>query len=342
VRTPGGIFCVGVDHHATPLASRESLAALAWDRLTPHLIEHEGAEEVVFLSTCNRVEIYGRSGRRGPEISEALGRAMPTALGDAWRKTQGLYLHEGLACWRHLSEVATGLRSMVMGESEILGQVRSAYDTSRELGGTGKAMHGLFQSALRAARAARQAAGFGKGDPSVGRCAAEALADHLVEREAGPLLLLGAGHTARSFGLAALEKGFQKIWISSRTEQRATSLAADLGGEVVNWSRWGEAVQASGVLVSALSGGELSWRPPMGKGGPVALVDLGVPRTLTKVRLFYPKAVWLDLEELAKRSETVPESIGAIHRAEEVLRSHERMWLTGGMRAIELLPGSGG
>ena len=342
MRTPGGIFCVGVDHHATPLASRESLAALAWDRLTPHLIEHEGAEEVVFLSTCNRVEIYGRSGRRGPEISEALGRAMPTALGDAWRKTQGLYLHEGLACWRHLSEVATGLRSMVMGESEILGQVRSAYDTSRELGGTGKAMHGLFQSALRAARAARQAAGFGKGDPSVGRCAAEALADHLVEREAGPLLLLGAGHTARSFGLAALEKGFQKIWISSRTEQRATSLAADLGGEVVNWNRWGEAVQASGVLVSALSGGELSWRPPMGKGGPVALVDLGVPRTLTKVRLFYPKAVWLDLEELAKRSETVPESIGAIHRAEEVLRSHERMWLTGGMRAIELLPGSGG
>lgn len=342
MRTPGGIFCVGVDHHATPLASRETLAALAGDRLTPHLIEHEGAEEVVFLSTCNRVEIYGRSGRRGPEISEALGRAMPTALGEVWRKTQGLYLHEGLACWRHLSEVATGLRSMVMGESEILGQVRSAYDTSRELGGTGKAMHGLFQSALRAARAARQAAGFGKGDPSVGRCAAEALADHLGEREAGPLLLLGAGHTARSFGVAALEKGFQKIWISSRTEQRATSLATDLGGEVVNWSRWGEAVQASGVLVSALSGGELSWRPPMGKGGPVALVDLGVPRTLTKVRLFYPKAVWLDLEELAKRSETVPESIGAIHRAEEVLRSHERMWLTGGMRAIELLPGSGG
>lgn len=338
----GGIFCVGVDHHATPLASRESLAALAGDRLTPHLIEHEGAEEVVFLSTCNRVEIYGRSGRRGPEIPGALGQAMPTALAEVWRKTQGLYLHEGLACWRHLSEVATGLRSMVMGESEILGQVRSAYQASRELGGTGKAMHSLFQSALRAARAARQAAGFGKGDPSVGRCAAEALADHLGDREAGPLLLLGAGHTARSFGLAALEKGFRKIWISSRTEQRATSLAADLGGEVVSWGRWGEAVQACGVLVSALSGGELSWRPPTQKGGPVALVDLGVPRTLTKVRSFYPDAVWLDLEELAKRSETVPESIGAIHRAEEVLRSHERMWLTGGTRATELLPGSGG
>jgi glutamyl-tRNA reductase len=267
---------------------------------------------------------------------------MPFDLAKAWKETRGLYLHEGLACWRHLSEVATGLRSMVMGEAEILGQVRLAYQSSREVGGTGKAMHGLFQSALRAARAARQAAGFGKGDPSVGKCAAEALADYLGEKEAGPLLLLGAGHTARSFCMAALEKGFRKIWISSRTEQRAEALAKDLGGEAVPWSRWGEAVTASGVLVSALSGGELSWSGLLQNGGPAALVDLGVPRTLTQVRAFYPEAIWLDLEELARRSEMVPESIGAIHRAEEVLRSHERIWLTGGTRAAEMLPGSGG
>jgi glutamyl-tRNA reductase len=342
MRTTNGIFCVGVDHHTTPLASRELLAALAGERLTPHLIEHEGAEEVVFLSTCNRVEIYGHSSRRGPEIAVALGRAMPFDLAKTWKTTQGLYLHEGLACWRHLSEVATGLRSMVMGEAEILGQVRSAYQSSRELGGTGKAMHGLFQSALRAARAARQAAGFGKGDPSVGKCAAEALAELLGEREVGPLLLLGAGHTARSFGLAAMEQGFRKIWISSRTKQRAEALAKDLGGEAVSWDRWGEAVRASGVLVSALSGGELPWKAPLRKGGPVALVDLGVPRTLTQVRTFYREALWLDLEELAKRSEFVPESIGAIHRAEEVLRGHERMWLTNGTRAVGTFPGSGG
>lgn len=342
MRTTEGIFCAGIDHHATPLAAREALASLAGERLMPHLIEHEGAEEVVLLSTCNRVEIYGRSNRRGPEIAEALGRAMPFDLAKSWKEARGLYLHEGMACWRHLSEVATGLRSMVMGEAEILGQVRSAYQASREVGGTGKAMHGLFQSALRAARAARQAAGFGKGDPSVGKCAAEALAELWKEREMGPLLLLGAGHTARSFGVAALEQGFRKVWISSRTEQRAEALAKDLRGEVIAWSRWGEAVKAAGVLVSALSGGELSYKAPAKKGGPSALVDLGVPRTLTQVRALYPEAIWLDLEELAKRSELVPESIGAIHRAEEVLREHERMWLTGGIRVTENLPGSGG
>jgi glutamyl-tRNA reductase len=324
------------------LAAREALASLAGDRLTPHLIEHEGAEEVVLLSTCNRVEIYGRSGRRGPEIAAALGRAMPPELAEVWKQTPGVYLHEGLACWRHLSEVATGLRSMVMGEAEILGQVRVAYQASREVGGTGKAMHSLFQSTLRAARIARQAAGFGKGDPSVGKCAAEALAELLGSRETGPLLLLGAGHTARSFGMAAQEKGFRKIWISSRTEQRAKALAKDLGGEAVAWSRWGEAVAASGVLVSALSGGELSWRSNLQTGSPAALVDLGVPRTLTQLRASYPEAFWLDLEELARRSEMVPESIGAIHRAEEVLRSHECIWLTGGTREAEILPGSGG
>jgi glutamyl-tRNA reductase len=336
------IFCAGVDHHATPLAAREALASMVGERLTPHLIEHEGAAEVVFLSTCNRVEIYGRSGRRGPEIATALGRAMPPDLAEVWKLTPGVYLHEGLACWRHLSEVATGLRSMVMGEAEILGQVRAAYQSSRELGGTGKAMHNLFQSTLRAARAARQAAGFGKGDPSVGKCAAEVLAELLGNRETGPLLLLGAGHTARSFGIAALEKGFRKIWISSRTEQRANALARDLGGETVPWSRWGEAAKVSGVLVSALSGGELLWRGTAGINGPGALVDLGVPRTLTQVRAFYPQAIWLDLEELAKQSEMVPESLGAIHRAEEILRSHERIWLNGGMRTADLFSGGGG
>lgn len=341
MRTTDGIFCAGVDHHATTLAEREALVSLAGERLTPHLIEHNGAEEVVFLSTCNRVEIYGVSGRRGPDIAEAMGRAMPEKLGKAWRSSRGMYLHEGLACWRHLSEVATGLRSMVMGEAEILGQVRSAYQGSREMGGTGKAMHGLFQSALRAARAARQAAGFGKGDPSVGRCAAEALADGLGDRSIGPLLILGAGHTARSFGLAAREKGFERIWVSSRTMERAGSLAAELGGEVVPWDRWQDATRVSGVLASALLGGELGWKHVGADTGPAALVDLGVPRTLTRVRLSYPQAVWVDLEELAKRSEVQPESLGSIHRAEEVLRAHEKMWVAGGLRE-RTARGSGG
>ena len=287
-----GIFCAGVDHHATALAERERLVSLAGERLTPHLIEHNGAEEVVFLSTCNRVEIYGVSSRRGPEITEALGKAMPEGLGRAWRSARGMYLHQGLACWRHLSEVATGLCSMVVGEAEILGQVRAAYQGSRELGGTGKAMHGLFQSALRAARAARQAAGFGKADPSVGRCAAEALAE-------------------------------------------------ELGGEAVVWGQWTEAARACGVLASALRGGELPWEEVHPGTGPAALVDLGVPRTLTRLRRSYPQAVWLDLEELAKRSEVLPESLGSIHRAEEVLRAHEKMWVGAGAREKSIRPSGG-
>lgn len=322
-----GVFCAGVDHHATPLAMREKLASLAGERLTPHLIEHNGADEVVFLSTCNRVEIYGVSGRRGPDIAEALGRAMPQGLGEVWRATRGLYLHEGLACWRHLSEVSAGLRSMVMGEAEILGQVRAAYHGSRELGGTGKAMHALFQSALRAARAARQAAGFGQGDPSVGRCAAEAMSEELAGQQIGPVLILGAGHTARSFGMAALEKGFRNLWVSSRTMERAEALARELGGHAVPWNRWGEAARACGILASALSGGELGWEKVRLGTGPAALVDLGVPRTLTRVRESYPRAIWLDLEVLAKRSEVVPDSLRSIHRAEEVLRAHELLWV---------------
>ena len=254
-----GIFCIGVDHHATPLKVRELLASSAVERWIPHLIEHEGAAEIVFLSTCNRVEIYGRSEKRGPSIIADLAQSMPEELGKAWQEARGVYLHEGISCWRHLAEVATGLRSMVVGENEILGQVRQAYAASREAGGTGKAMHALFQSGLRAARAARAEAGFGKGDASVGKLAAEAMQEILAGKERGPLLLLGSGLTARSFGFALQNLSQQPIWVSSRSMGRAMSLASDLGAQVVPWAEWERSVKLSSVVVSALAGGELPW-----------------------------------------------------------------------------------
>lgn len=326
MKSPEGIFCVGVDHHTTPLAVRESLVALAGDRLTPHLIEHGGADEVVYLSTCNRVEIYGKSGFRGPEIVEILSRAMPKTLRSAWQEARGFYLHEGIACWRHLAEVATGLRSMVMGEGEILAQVRTAYQGSRELGGTGKSMHMLFQSCLRAARAARREAGFGQGDPSVGRCAAEAASEFLPFPDANSIMILGSGHTARSFALAAQNLGMESCVISSRSAERAQLLARELNGNCVPWEDWTSAVSSMTMLISALSGGELPWNSQHHLLDLRLIVDLGVPRTLTQLRQSSPHARSLDLEELAKRSELQPEALGAIHRAEEILRNHESLF----------------
>jgi len=329
MKTPEGIFCVGVDHHTTPLAVRESLVALAGDRLTPHLIEHGGAEEVVYLSTCNRVEIYGRSEFRGPEIVEILRRAMPSNLGSAWQEARGVYLHEGISCWRHLAEVATGLRSMVMGEGEILAQVRTAYQNSRELGGTRKGMHILFQSCLRAARAARRMAGFGQGDPSVGRCAADVASKILPFPDSNKIMILGSGHTARSFALAAKQRGMKSCFISSRSIERARHLANELNGDCVPWERWASMVPSMTILVSALSGGELPWQSQPALSELRLIVDLGVPRTLTQLRQSNPQACSLDLEELAKQSEVQPEALGAIHRAEEILRKHESLFALG-------------
>jgi len=332
MRFDEGIFCVGVDQHATPLTVRESLTAGVGDRLIPYLIEHQGASEVVFLSTCNRVEIYGRSMRRGPRMMESLFQSMPPDLGQAWREARGLYLHEGISCWRHLAEVATGLRSMVIGENEILRQVRLAYACAGEVGGANRGMHALFQSGLRAARAARAAAGFGRGDASVGRLAAEALHEAMQGRESRPLLLLGSGHTARSFALVEHKRSAGPIWISSRSEDRARLLAKEVEGEVVPWARWQKAVEASAVVVSALAGGELPWNADLSSSGPELLIDLGVPRTMTAVRRSFPKAEWVDLEELSSKTEIRPEALGSIHRAEEVLRAHEILFAVGKKR----------
>lgn len=203
-------------------------------------------------------------------------------------------------------------------------------------------MHRLFQSALRAAKSARAAAGFGKGDASVGKLAATALQDWLGKSQSRPLLLLGSGHTARSFGLVEKENCQRPIWVCSRSEERARALAFDLGGEVVAWQKWHEAVRAAAVVVSALAGGELPWTGKAEKEGPNLLVDLGVPRTLTAVRRSFPEAGWLDLEELAKRSEVKPEALGSIHRAEEILRYHETIFLQGEGRTTPMAPVEGG
>ncbi len=325
------IFCVGVDHHATPLPVREKLASSNPDRWIPHLIEHRGADEIVFLSTCNRVEIYGKTEKKGLEILATLTNAMPGNLGRQWKEACGVYLHEGISCWRHLAEVATGLRSMVVGEAEILAQVRQAYAASHEAGGVGQAVHALFQSALRAAKAARFVAGFGKGDASVGKLAAEAMEDILGGSERRPLLVLGSGLTARSFIQAEKSFSAHPIWVSSRSEERLRQVAQDLEVEAVPWLDWARAVKASSVVVSALAGGELPWVDGIGHG-PELLLDLGVPRTLTALRRFFPKARWVDLEELARRSEVAPSSLNAIHRAEEVLRQHEQTYACAGER----------
>jgi glutamyl-tRNA reductase len=146
----------------------------------------------------------------------------------------------------------------------------------------------------------------------------------LEGKERRPLLLLGSGHTARSFAMVEkeLELGNQGILISSRSEDRANALAVEVGATTVPWEHWARAVDSAAVVVSALAGGELAWTECKGNG-PELLLDLGVPRTLTALRRAFPQSKWVDLEELARRSEVMPESLGAIHRAEEVLRNHE-------------------
>ena len=101
---------------------------------------------------------------------------------------------------------------------------------------------------------------------------------------------------------------------------------------MVPWVRWSKAVEVSSVVVSALAGGELPWSAEPCSGGPELLIDLGVPRTMTRVRRSFPNALWVDLEELSSKTEIRPEALGSIHRAEEVLRAHEILFALGKKR----------
>src|SRR3989338_7608008 len=190
------IIVVGVNHTSAPVGLRERLA-FPDDRLGPamaHLKDAVGLHECLILSTCNRVEIYGVAGALDGafnRLTEFLGRH--GALDHA-ALASSLYAYEQPDSIQHLFRVASGLDSMVLGESEITGQVKEAYALAHQHGATGKIFNVLFQKAFNAAKEVRSQTGLGQGAVSVGSVAVELarkIFGHLAERR---ILLLGAGH----------------------------------------------------------------------------------------------------------------------------------------------------
>jgi glutamyl-tRNA reductase len=279
------LYTVGLSHRTAPIELRECVdfsrggAAAALAALSARGI----GSEIVVLSTCNRAEVYAVA---APDAPDAIGRFFAEyhqlPLG---RISEHLYVRQGPDAARHLFRVAAGLDSLVVGEPQILGQVKAAYATASDNGYTAAVTNRLFHSAFGVGKRVRRETGLSEGAVSVSY-AAIALAKKIFGDLTGlNVAILGAGGMAKLTGIHLKSQHVRQITIASRTLRTAEALAAELGGTAVPWTAVGEVLSDADIVITATGATEpvltrssvqAVLRPRRQR--PLFIIDIALPR----------------------------------------------------------------
>ena len=275
------LFCVGLSHHTANVETRERYAL---QRSEEALRAESGCAEALILATCNRVEVYVSD--TSPVTTEQIARCLTgDPATDAVDQGSALYRHEGEDCVRHLFRVAAGLDSMVIGETEILGQVKKAYAQARESGSAGPLLHRLFQRAFRVAKQVRSRTDITRGAVSVGSVAVDLAVKIFGDLRERKVLILGAGETSERTARALSSRGVADIRVSNRSFERAESLAALVRGRAVSFHEWTKQCGEIDILISSTSADEPLLTPEIlspllreRSDRPLFIIDIAVPR----------------------------------------------------------------
>jgi glutamyl-tRNA reductase len=298
------IFVAGLSYKTTPVELREKLA-VSRSRLQCsgcRLKLRGNLSEVVLLSTCNRVEIYGVS----PWIHGSVHALFQELTNTDLDFTPYIYVKEGAAAVEHLFAVASGLDSMVIGETEITGQVKNAYEAAKSAGLTGKKMNQLFQAACRVVKRIRSETAIGRGATSVGSVAVE-LAEKIFDRDlsAKTVMIFGAGKMGEACVKHLAKRGAKTVLVSNRSFERAEKLAAEFGGRAVRLEESKAAMTEVDILVSSTGSPDIVLRRkdvaailPARGNRPLVLVDIAVPRDIDPAAAELPNVFLYDIDDL--------------------------------------------
>jgi glutamyl-tRNA reductase len=280
------LFLLGMNHRSAPLPVREKAGFSEHEigQLLPRLAGGEPFREAMILSTCNRVELLARADDAAG--ASALKEFLAAQKGFSVSELEKYgYVYQGLEAVRHLFQVASGLDSMVLGEPQILGQVKRAYALAREAGATGSVLEHLMQQCLAAAKKVRTETGISRHAVSVSFAAVTLARQIFGELTGRTVLLLGAGKMTELAARHLVANGADRIVVANRTYTRAMELAAEFGGEAVNWDDAFDAMRRADIVVTGTAAaqpvvtradvqGVLHGR----RGRPLFLIDIAVPR----------------------------------------------------------------
>jgi glutamyl-tRNA reductase len=327
------VALIGCNHRTAPVEFRERVS------FTPEQAVHAAGElrkqgileEAVVLSTCNRSELYGVPGDAGPAAAEAMETFFTSFHQIPREELNGrLYRWMGADAVRHLYRVAAGLDSMMLGEAEILGQLRTAYNQALEHGSTGPVLNRMFQGAIEVGKRVRAETEVGARPMSVALAGVK-----LAERVFGNLkghsaLIVGAGAVAEQVVEHLQNRGIGSLRVVNRSFERAAELARKMGGEAVAWESLESVVGVPDILVTSVGGtGPVLTREMLERaiaarnGRPVFVMDLGVPRNVAADAAGLYNLYLYNIDDLGEIVEQNKKSREAeIPRAEALIAEH--------------------
>ena len=324
------LLVLGLDHRTAPVEMRERLS-VERDQLPEALAQlSEYVPQSVIVSTCNRTEVYtydsddidlvGRVGNFLIGYSGVPGAELERHIYQLWEAD----------CVSHLFRVAGGLESMIVGERQILGQVRAAFSVASQAGYVKSPLTRVFHDALRAGRRVHRETNIGQHSRSVSRAAvqlARGLFDQLDNRRA---LVIGAGDAGRMVARALSDAGVRQITVANRTHWRAEDLARDLGGVAVPFDHMGSALAKVDLVISSTgSPGYVVDRAMVSDAmkartidAPVMLIDIAVPRDIDPAVADFDNVQLFDIDALSQVAEVSRDGLqGEVGKASKVVEA---------------------
>lgn len=281
------LFTIGISHHTAPIEIREKVAIPrdAIDARIRELKALPGVEEALILGTCNRTEIYCLTSAGGQEtVTDWIHRSNGVPEGQL---NEHIYTHEGEEAARHLVRVASGLDSLVLGETQILGQLKDAWQQARDAESIDKVLDRLFQHTFAAAKTIRTSSGISEHPVSVAYTAVVLARQIFGDLDSQTVVLVGAGEMVQLCGRYLVDHGIGKLLILNRSRQKAEELAAELDATAMTLDHLEEALPRADILISSTASPTPVIRADDVKAAlrkrrhrPMFMVDIAVPRDI--------------------------------------------------------------
>ncbi|MGQ0826202.1 MAG: glutamyl-tRNA reductase [Actinomycetota bacterium] len=308
------LIVVGLNHRTVPveLLERMTVPQHLMPKVLHDLAAREHLLEVVALSTCNRTEIYARCTHFHAAVGDVRDFLAAYSGADPDDFSDHLYTYYDDAAVAHLFSVAAGLDSMIVGESEILGQVRNAWQTAVHDGTALQLLPRLFQHAVESGKRVRTETGIGRHPVSIPSAAVTVAAEHLGSLDGAKVLVVGAGQMGRGLASTLRSRGVERVWIANRTFERAAGLAREIEAEAISLTEIADTlVEADVLLTSTASSEALIERSTVEmvmacrNGRSLLIVDVALPRDVDPGVRDISGVELLDLDDLkdyARRS----------------------------------------
>lgn len=341
------LFVLGSSHHEAPLEIRERFALSPQQTLDLQKEIHDlpNIRECLVVSTCNRLEVYGWANDEA-DIESTIRdhictqRSVDRALFDAHS-----FWHTNLNALQHALEVSSGLESQMVGETDILGQMKGAYQQAKAANCTGSVLNRLFEKSFQAAKAARTQTGITRGQISIGNVAVDLAGRIFGKLSSSRVLLLGSGEVGEKTAQALKSKGVGDISVSSRTYENAHKLAHSLGGAAIEFEDFAQQLEHFDIVICSTAAPQtiltreilapaMKRRPER----PCFLIDLAMPRDIEPAVEKLENVYLYNLDDLSSiANENLELRRAEIQQARSILKTHAwNLWLQ--LRRRELMP----